>query len=111
MIYLSDCPRYTNIVWRSSAIGFIELTTSSSSSTEPLKSYIDERHLRRCEVKVFLVETEVMAWYMGVFAATPEQCSNAYQQKHLWPAEPHFWLLVQSGHGGGDSVGWTAEPH
>ena len=63
-------------------IGFTVLTTSSSSS-EPLKSYIDQRHLQRCDVKVFLVETEAMAWYMGVFAATSEQCSNPYQQKHL----------------------------
>jgi len=59
------------------------VVTTSSSSSEPLKSYIDQRHLQRCDVKVFLVETEAMAWYMGVFAATPEQCSNTYQQKHL----------------------------
>ena len=82
MIYSTNCSTYTKIVRRRPPIGFTVVTTSSSSS-EPLKSYIDQRHLQRCDVKVFLVETEAMAWYMGVFAATPEQCSNTYQQKHL----------------------------
>ena len=83
MIYSTDCLRYTNIVRRSSAIAFSVLTTDSSASSVPLKSYLDQCSLRRSAVKVFLVETEAMAWYMGVFGATPEQCSNANQQKHL----------------------------
>ena len=103
MIYLSDCSRYTNIVRRGFAIDFIELTTSSSSSSEPLKSYIDQRQLRRCDLKVFLVETEAMAWYMGVFAATPEQCSDAYQQKHL--------CVVACQHGSGCQHGSIRKLH
>ena len=83
MIYATTCPRYTNIVRRSSAVGFCALTTDSSASSVPLKSYLHQRSLQMCDVKVFLVETEAMAWYMGVFGATSEQCSNANQQKHL----------------------------
>ena len=82
MIYSTNCSKYTNIVRRSSAIGFAVLTTSGFSSG-PLKSCIRQRHLQRRDVKVFLVETEAMSWYMDVYAATPEQCSNTYQQKHL----------------------------
>ena len=81
MIYSVDDPRYTNLVRRSSTIPFVELTTEPTSA--PLKCYINYLQLLRSDVKVFLVETEAMAWYMGVFAATPEQCRSAYQQKHL----------------------------
>ena len=81
MIYSVDDPRYTNLVRRSSTIPFVELWTEGSS--EPLKCWMHQRDLLRRDVKVFLVETEAMAWYMGVFAATPEQCRSAYQQKHL----------------------------
>ena len=83
MIYLTNNLKYTNIVRRSSAIGFKVVTASFSS--DPLATYLPLRHLQmqRCGVKVFLVETEAMAWSMDVYAATPEQCSNTYQQKHL----------------------------
>ena len=83
MIYSTNSVRYTNIVRRSSAIDFFALTTDSSALGVPLKSYLDRRCFQRCDAKVFMVKTEAMAWYMGAFGATPEQCAHANQQKHL----------------------------
>jgi len=83
MIYSTNSSRYRNIVGRSSAIDFVALTADSSASGVPLKSYLDRRCFQRCDVKVFMVKTEAMAWYMGVFGATAEQCAHANQQKHL----------------------------
>ena len=82
MIYSVDDKRYTNLVRRSSTIPSIVVLTTEPT-TAPLTAYINVVALNKSDVKVFLVETEAMAWYMGVFAATPEQCRSAYQQKHL----------------------------
>ena len=74
MIYAESSPKFRQYLMQGCA--HVELHFDKGG---PAASYVTERILRKWrsgEVPAFVVDQPGQAWYLGCFAATPEQCQK-----------------------------------